>query len=112
MINGCDNLQEGSDGLSVTVGIAAAAGLGLLAFSEVRFLSPFSTVPLIIYIHTHLETTQIVGLPYLLQIETILQLLGSAAIVQLVSKKFLYAEVSLHFMLNWIIKCPKILSSV
>ncbi|KAG4187836.1 hypothetical protein ERO13_A08G125900v2 [Gossypium hirsutum] len=49
----------GSDGLSVTVGIAAAAGLGLLAFSE---------------------------------IETILQLLGSAAIVQLVSKKFLYAE--------------------
>ncbi|TYG57751.1 hypothetical protein ES288_D08G168200v1 [Gossypium darwinii] len=50
---------EGSDGLSVTVGIAAAAGLGLLAFSE---------------------------------IETILQLLGSAAIVQLVSKKFLYAE--------------------
>lgn len=53
MIDGCDNLQEGSDGLSVTVGIAAAAGLGLLAFSEVRFLSPFSTVPLIIYIYIH-----------------------------------------------------------
>ncbi|XWS32059.1 hypothetical protein CRYUN_Cryun23aG0128500 [Craigia yunnanensis] len=50
---------EGSDGLSVTLGIAAATGLGLLAFSE---------------------------------IETILQLLGSAAIIQLVSKKLLFAE--------------------
>ncbi|XP_021280122.1 rhodanese-like domain-containing protein 4, chloroplastic [Herrania umbratica] len=50
---------EGSDGLSVTLGIAAAAGLGFLAFSE---------------------------------LETILQLLGSAAIVQLVSKKLLFAE--------------------
>ncbi|XP_039021397.1 rhodanese-like domain-containing protein 4, chloroplastic [Hibiscus syriacus] len=50
---------EGSDGLSVTVGIAAAAGLGFLAFSE---------------------------------LETILQLLGSAAIVQFVSKKLLFAE--------------------
>ncbi|EOX95743.1 hypothetical protein QUC31_005194 [Theobroma cacao] len=52
-------LGEGSDGLSVTLGIAAAAGLGFLAFSE---------------------------------LETILQLLGSAAIVQLVSKKLLFAE--------------------
>ncbi|KAK8639671.1 hypothetical protein V6N13_138043 [Hibiscus sabdariffa] len=50
---------EESDGLSVTVGIAAAAGLGFLAFSE---------------------------------LETILQLLGSAAIVQFVSKKLLFAE--------------------
>ncbi|XVE73733.1 hypothetical protein DITRI_Ditri11bG0142200 [Diplodiscus trichospermus] len=50
---------EGSDGLSVTLGIAAATGLGLVAFSE---------------------------------IETILQLLGSAAIIQLVSKKLLFAE--------------------
>ncbi|KAG4115584.1 hypothetical protein ERO13_D12G114700v2 [Gossypium hirsutum] len=48
-----------SDGLSVTLGIAAATGLGLLAFSE---------------------------------IETILQVLGSAAIIQLLSKKLLFAE--------------------
>ncbi|XVF33191.1 hypothetical protein REPUB_Repub17cG0147300 [Reevesia pubescens] len=50
---------EESDGLSVTLGLAAATGLGLLAFSE---------------------------------IETILQLLGSAAIIQLASKKLLFAE--------------------
>ncbi|KAI4328892.1 hypothetical protein L6164_021212 [Bauhinia variegata] len=50
---------EGSDGLAVTLGIAAAAGLGVLAFSE---------------------------------IETILQLLGSAALVQFASKKLLFAE--------------------
>ncbi|XVF73046.1 hypothetical protein PTKIN_Ptkin12aG0170000 [Pterospermum kingtungense] len=50
---------EGSDGLPVTLGIAAATGVGLLAFSE---------------------------------IETILQLLGSAAIIQLVGKKLLFAE--------------------
>ncbi|KAL0008465.1 hypothetical protein SO802_009967 [Lithocarpus litseifolius] len=50
---------EGSDALSLTLGIAAAAGLGLLAFSEV---------------------------------ETILQVLGSAALVQFVSKKLLFAE--------------------
>ncbi|KAF8026973.1 hypothetical protein BT93_E0022 [Corymbia citriodora subsp. variegata] len=51
--------MDGSDGLSVALGVAAAAGLGLLAFSEV---------------------------------ETILQLLGSAAIVQFVSKRLLFAE--------------------
>ncbi|WCJ22391.1 thylakoid rhodanese-like [Euphorbia peplus] len=50
---------DGSDGLGLTVGIAAAAGLGALAFSEV---------------------------------ETILQVLGSAAIIQLASKKLLFAE--------------------
>ncbi|KAF5464449.1 hypothetical protein F2P56_014523 [Juglans regia] len=50
---------EGLDALNVTLGIAAAAGLGLLAFSE---------------------------------IETILQVLGSAAIIQFVSKKLLFAE--------------------
>ncbi|KAG6730252.1 hypothetical protein I3843_01G069800 [Carya illinoinensis] len=49
----------GLDALNVTLGIAAAAGLGLLAFSE---------------------------------IETILQVLGSAAIIQFVSKKLLFAE--------------------
>ncbi|CAK8560706.1 unnamed protein product [Lathyrus sativus] len=48
-----------SDGLVVTLGIAAATGLGALAFSEV---------------------------------ETILQLVGSAAIVQFASKKLLFAE--------------------
>lgn len=48
-----------NDGLSVAVGVAAAAGLGVLAFSE---------------------------------IETILQLLGSAALVQFASKKLLFAE--------------------
>lgn len=52
-------LGEGSEALSVTLGIAAATGLGLLAFTEV---------------------------------ETILQLLGSAALVQFVSKKLLFAE--------------------
>ncbi|GMI69583.1 thylakoid rhodanese-like [Hibiscus trionum] len=51
-------LGEG-DGLSVTLGLAAATGLGLLAFSEV---------------------------------ETVLQLVGSAAIIQLLSKKLLFAE--------------------
>ncbi|KAJ9188244.1 hypothetical protein P3X46_003616 [Hevea brasiliensis] len=52
-------LGEGSDALPLTIGIAAAAGLGVLAFSE---------------------------------IETILQVLGSAAIVQFVSQKLLFAE--------------------
>jgi len=35
-------VQEGSGGLSVTLGLAAATGLGLLAFTEVRFLFLFS----------------------------------------------------------------------
>ncbi|XP_059312497.1 rhodanese-like domain-containing protein 4, chloroplastic [Lycium ferocissimum] len=52
-------LGEGSDAVTVGLGAAAAAGLGLLAFTEV---------------------------------ETILQLLGSAALVQLVGKKLLFAE--------------------
>ncbi|CAK9165792.1 unnamed protein product [Ilex paraguariensis] len=52
-------LPEDSDAVSVTLGIAATTGLGLLAFSEV---------------------------------ETILQLLGSAALVQFVSTKLLFAE--------------------
>nr|CAD1843302.1 unnamed protein product [Ananas comosus var. bracteatus] len=52
-------LEESSDGLPVTLGLAAATGLGLFAFTEV---------------------------------ETLLQLLGSAAIIQLVTKKFLFAE--------------------
>ncbi|OAY70996.1 Rhodanese-like domain-containing protein 4, chloroplastic [Ananas comosus] len=52
-------LGESSDGLPVTLGLAAATGLGLFAFTEV---------------------------------ETLLQLLGSAAIIQLVTKKFLFAE--------------------
>lgn len=50
---------EGSEAISVIFGIAAATGLGLLAFTEV---------------------------------ETILEVLGSAALVQLVTKKLLYAE--------------------
>ncbi|KAL6128588.1 hypothetical protein ACLB2K_071943 [Fragaria x ananassa] len=50
---------EGSGALSVSLGIAAATGLGLLAFTEV---------------------------------ETILQLLGTAALVQFASKKLLFAE--------------------
>ncbi|KAF3616788.1 Rhodanese-like domain-containing protein 4, chloroplastic [Capsicum annuum] len=52
-------LGEGPDAVTVGLGAAAVAGLGLLAFSEV---------------------------------ETILQLLGSAALVQLVGKKLLFAE--------------------
>lgn len=34
-------LQETSDGLAVTLGIAAATGLGLLAFTEVRIMHGF-----------------------------------------------------------------------
>ncbi|KAH8488797.1 hypothetical protein H0E87_024433 [Populus deltoides] len=52
-------LEEGSDALPVTFAIAAATGLGVLAFSE---------------------------------IEAILQVLGSAALIQLVSKKLLFAK--------------------
>ncbi|XP_059301563.1 rhodanese-like domain-containing protein 4, chloroplastic [Lycium ferocissimum] len=52
-------LGDGSDAVTVGLGVAAAAGLGLLVFSEV---------------------------------ETVLQLLGSAALIQLVSKKLLFAE--------------------
>ncbi|KAL2892038.1 Rhodanese-like domain-containing protein 4 chloroplastic [Bienertia sinuspersici] len=52
--------MEGADALPVLgIGAAAAAGLGLLAFTE---------------------------------IETVLQLLGSAAVVQVLSKKLLFAE--------------------
>ncbi|EYU38901.1 hypothetical protein ABFS82_14G135900 [Erythranthe guttata] len=54
-----DGFGEVSDFASLTLGVAAAAGLGLLAFTEV---------------------------------ETILQVLGSAALVQFVSKKLLFAE--------------------
>ncbi|KAL0373792.1 UNVERIFIED_CONTAM: Rhodanese-like domain-containing protein 4, chloroplastic [Sesamum radiatum] len=53
------DLQEASDAVPLTLAAAAAAGVGLLAFTEV---------------------------------ETILQVLGSAAIIQFVSKKLLFAE--------------------
>ncbi|XP_057978993.1 rhodanese-like domain-containing protein 4, chloroplastic isoform X2 [Malania oleifera] len=52
-------LGEGFDALPVTFGIAAAAGFGVLAFTEV---------------------------------ETVLQVLGSVALAQFVSKKLLFAE--------------------
>ncbi|CAN6243801.1 unnamed protein product [Urochloa humidicola] len=52
-------LGDGSDGLPLTIGLAAATGLGVVAYAE---------------------------------IETLLQFLGSAAIVQLLATKFLYAE--------------------
>ncbi|KAJ4955127.1 hypothetical protein NE237_011910 [Protea cynaroides] len=58
-LNGALGLQDNSDALPVTLGIAVATGLSLLAFTE---------------------------------IETILQLLGSAALVQFASKKLLFAE--------------------
>ncbi|PIN13884.1 hypothetical protein CDL12_13489 [Handroanthus impetiginosus] len=54
-----ESLGEAFDLGPLTLGVAAAAGLGLLAFTEV---------------------------------ETILQFLGSAAIIQFVSKKLLFAE--------------------
>ncbi|KAF0932912.1 hypothetical protein E2562_013112 [Oryza meyeriana var. granulata] len=54
-----DLVGDGADGLPVTIGLAAATGLGILAYTE---------------------------------IETVLQFLGSAAIVQLVASKLLYAE--------------------
>ncbi|XP_077251266.1 rhodanese-like domain-containing protein 4, chloroplastic isoform X2 [Tasmannia lanceolata] len=50
---------EGSDSLPVTLGLAAATGLGVLAFAE---------------------------------IETVLQVLGSAALLQFVTRKVLFAE--------------------
>lgn len=50
---------DGADAFPLTLGVAAAAGLGLLAFTEA---------------------------------ETLLQVLGSAAIIQFVSKKLLFAE--------------------
>ncbi|XP_008783830.2 rhodanese-like domain-containing protein 4, chloroplastic [Phoenix dactylifera] len=52
-------LGESSDSLPVTLGIAAATGIGLFAITE---------------------------------IETVLQLLGSAALIQFVTKKLLFAE--------------------
>ncbi|KAE9595791.1 putative Rhodanese-like domain-containing protein [Lupinus albus] len=54
-----DSIGDTSDGLAVVLGIAAATGLGLLAFTE---------------------------------IETILEVVGSAALVQFASKKLLFAE--------------------
>uniref|UniRef100_J3LBH1 Protein THYLAKOID RHODANESE-LIKE, chloroplastic n=1 Tax=Oryza brachyantha TaxID=4533 RepID=J3LBH1_ORYBR len=54
-----DLVGDGADGLPVTLGLAAATGLGILAYTE---------------------------------IETVLQFLGSAAIVQLVASKLIYAE--------------------
>lgn len=54
-----DAIGEGSDAVSVALGVAAATGLSLLAYTEV---------------------------------ETLLQVLGSAAIVQFLSKKLLFAE--------------------
>ncbi|XP_074589635.1 rhodanese-like domain-containing protein 4, chloroplastic [Curcuma longa] len=51
--------EESSDGLTVTLGLAAAAGLGILASAE---------------------------------IETVLQLLGSAALLQFVTKRLLFAK--------------------
>lgn len=53
------SVDEAIDALPLTLGVAAAAGVGFLALTE---------------------------------IETVLQLLGSAALVQLVSKKLLFAE--------------------
>ncbi|XP_020576847.1 rhodanese-like domain-containing protein 4, chloroplastic [Phalaenopsis equestris] len=53
------SIGETSDGLPVTIGLAAATGLGLFAFTE---------------------------------IETLLQLLGTAALIQLITKKLLFAE--------------------
>ncbi|KAK9090648.1 hypothetical protein Sjap_023825 [Stephania japonica] len=52
-------IGDGSDSLPVTIGLAAATGLGLLAFTE---------------------------------IETVLELLGSAALIQFFSSKLLFAE--------------------
>uniref|UniRef100_A0A0D9VEF4 Protein THYLAKOID RHODANESE-LIKE, chloroplastic n=1 Tax=Leersia perrieri TaxID=77586 RepID=A0A0D9VEF4_9ORYZ len=52
-------IGDGTDGLPVTLGLAAATGLGILAYTE---------------------------------IETVLQFLGSAAIVQLIASKLIYAE--------------------
>ncbi|OIW02318.1 hypothetical protein TanjilG_11212 [Lupinus angustifolius] len=54
-----DSIGDTSDGLAVVLGIAAATGLGLLAFTE---------------------------------IEAILEVVGSAALIQFASKKLLFAE--------------------
>ena len=87
----CVNLQDGSEGLPVTIGLAAATGFGILAYTEVSntrhsFVSwRVASVSLLYHVW------------YVLQIETVLQFLGSAAIVQLVVNNLLYAEVFISF---------------
>jgi chitinase domain-containing protein 1 len=68
-------LQDGADSLPVTIGLAAATGLGVLAYTEVTMLFFFRWVLLLLL--THLIQS-------ILQIETLLQFVGSAVIVQLV----------------------------
>ncbi|KAG6437653.1 hypothetical protein SASPL_102574 [Salvia splendens] len=60
-----DSFGDASEALPLVLGVAAAAGLGLLAYTEV---------------------------------ETILQVLGSAALVQFVSKKFLFAKACISLL--------------
>jgi chitinase domain-containing protein 1 len=80
-------LQDGADSLPVTIGLAAATGLGVLAYTEVTMLIFFSVLILLL---THLVQST-------LQVETLLQFVGSAAIVQLVISRLLYAEVHISF---------------
>jgi chitinase domain-containing protein 1 len=68
-------LQDGADGLPVTIGLAAATGLGVLAYTEVTMLFFFRWVLLLLLTHLVQST---------LKIETLLQFVGSAVIVQLV----------------------------
>ena len=86
-------MQESADGVSVAIGVAAAAGLSALAFTEVCLLSFISFL-------LYCLQKMLVLKCYLLQIETILQLLGSAALVQLAGKKLLFAEVSSYTSLT------------
>jgi chitinase domain-containing protein 1 len=73
----------------VTLGVAAATGLGVLAYTEVTILSFLHRVCFRFLTHLVQST---------LQIETLLQFVGSAAIVQLVINKLLYAEVHVSFL--------------
>lgn len=93
-------LQDGSDAFPLTIGVAAAAGLGALAFSEVDFSSLFSYYFFSSFKRKFskefmVRNTRFKFSSVFLQIETILQVLGSAAIIQFASKKLLFAEVGL-----------------
>ncbi|KAK9068333.1 hypothetical protein SSX86_012444 [Deinandra increscens subsp. villosa] len=76
-------LGEGSEAVALLFGVAAATGLSLLAFTEVRILKNRTLFFCCGF--------GVLNLLYL-QVETILEVLGSAALVQLFSKKLLFAE--------------------
>ena len=91
MLNLLSNLQDGSDGLPVTIGLAAATGLGVLAYTEV-------TLGVFLFFRCCFVSIHIMCDLSCRLIETLLQFLGSAAVVQLVVTKLLYVEVHIYFL--------------